>query len=400
MTSLLCFGDLHLGQGANLGQPGERLQEQAQALDEVYLLAKDRQVDGILFAGDAFEGPTIPPEQLDVFAGFVGSCRAARIPIVAITGNGRHDAAMRSTNGMAIFRHIPGITVSSRPDIHEVADVHVATLPWVHPGRYVAMHNGDVARDDINAAAAGLLVEVARGLRAQVPDGDRAVLMLHWSVEGASLPNGLRIDDHAHEPILPVADLEELGFDAVVCSHIHKPQRMEVLMAGPFFYTGSPMPLNFGEASVEHGVWIVDVDDVDTTAEFVPIESRRFVTLDVDITGETETSGLAYIDLGYAELKQPVDGAFVKARYRATREQARRVDHAVLRRAFEDAGAHKVWIQPDIVRDQAVRVDGVDETIDDREALDRWLFPLCADPAVRARVAERHARYLEELSAA
>jgi hypothetical protein len=88
----------------------------------------------------------------------------------------------------------------------------------------------------------------------------------------------------------------------------------------------------------------------------------------------------------------------VRVRYRATAEQARRVDQQAIRRAVHEAGAHKLYaVQPDIVRTGRARVEGADESMDEREAMYRWLVSQgindFSDQA--AAVVDRHADYLE-----
>lgn len=256
MTTCLATGDIHLGQGSGYGRrPGDRLRDQAEVLDQIAELAIERAVDCVIVAGDVFEGPTIPPEELAVYARFIARCHAAAIPIVSILGNSRHDAALRETNGLEIFTHIQGIHVSTRPEVVNVAGIAIATLPWTAPGRLVAAANGG-DRDDINCEAAGLLIAAARGLRAQITDDRPAVLVLHWSVSGSALPNGLPVDD-LREPVLELEALADLGFDAIVCAHIHLPAMLNE--DPPIFYVGSPMPLNHGEGHYDHGAWLLEL---------------------------------------------------------------------------------------------------------------------------------------------
>jgi exonuclease SbcD len=283
MTRLLCTGDWHLGAGAAFGKaPGDRLQEQADIALRIFEIAREHEVDGVLLAGDSFEGPAVTPEQMDAF---IRPIETSGIPILAIPGNGRHDSAMRSTNALIPLRHVPGLTISTTPAIHDVAGVKVATLPWAPISRLVAAQGGG-DRDAINDQAATLLLTTARGLRAQITDGP-AVLMLHWSVSGASLPTGLPTDLLA-EPVLELGALEALGFDAVVMGHIHRRQVLDD--EGRIFYVGSPMPLNFGEASCNHGVWLLDIDEAirprRVHADVIPIESRRFLTIDIDLVDD------------------------------------------------------------------------------------------------------------------
>jgi hypothetical protein len=93
-------------------------------------------------------------------------------------------------------------------------------------------------------------------------------------------------------------------------------------------------------------------------------------------------------------------GAVVRVRYTATEEQARRIDQRALRQALLDAGAHRVFIQPTIVRAERARVEGLDETIDEVEAFRLWLQQASIndlDDVIDA-LHERHRGYLETIA--
>lgn len=393
MTRLLCTGDRQIGSGGSFDrQPGDRLAEQEQNGHRIVGLAIEHGVDVILDGGDVFEGPSITPEQLDAYILPLERLEG-RVPIIVTPGNGRHDLAMRSVNALAPLRHVPGLTVASAPQVVAVAGVAVACLPWVHPGRLIAQADGG-DRDDIHVLAAELLLEIARGLLAESREshpGVPAVLLAHWAISGASYPNGLPVEG-AREPILPAAELEAIGFDMVVAAHIHKPQ----MLCPTGFYVGSPMAHNFGEPG-EHGVWIFDFEPTlsATVPEFLPIESRRFVTLDWDYAlAET----LLDVDPWKGCGRAFEDGAFVKLRYSCTAEEARRLDAGALRQALLDAGAYNVWVEPLIERDVRARVEGLNESVTDRQALELWLDAQEVPADRHAALRTLHEGYLSEVA--
>lgn len=386
---LLGCGDIHIGAGADYGaQPGDRLRDQEDVLARVASVAFEEKVDAVLFAGDAFERRTPTPSELQVWRRFRDTFTEPGMPpLFAIAGN--HDvAAPELPTGMEVVGNCartPSVAVLD-------GGVSVAVLPWTPPSRIVAAAGGG-DRDAIHERAAELLVQTAAGLREQVPDYTEAILLAHWSVAGTSLPNGLPVDQ-LREPVL---NPEELNFDFAIFGHIHKAQPFNLAGTGYGLYVGSPMPLNFGEARDEHGVWIIDTE-TDVEPRFVPIESRRFVTVDIPaieptIDGEEidETDCIA----AYIAERFPLEDAVVKIRYRATEEQARRVDQAALRRLVADAGAHKLYaIQPEIIRSTRARAKGIDETIDERRALTEW-YALQASAGQYGPLEQRHAGYLE-----
>lgn len=407
MTRLLCTGDLHI-------RPG-RLDDFEQVWDRIVDTALEHQVDALLFAGDAFEGPIPTAEEYLAFARPLRRLQG-RIPVVAISGNGKHDSANQPRNALEIFHDGYAhalLDVHTKPALTDVAGVTVATLPWVPPGRLIAARNGG-DRDDLNLALADALLGIARGLRGKAheehPD-QPAVLMLHWSIAGAVTPTGRDVGPD-FGPVLDLRALEEIGFDAVVAGHIHKPQVLSpgrlfedgngshVASGQPIFYVGSPLPLNFGEEKCEHGVWLLDIDEAirphRVHADFLPIESRRFVTIDCD--GVALSTAGPRVDLCLFDDEDEVAGAIVRVRYTATEEQQRRIDHQAIRQALVDAGAHTVrFAPPQIERENRARAEEIDETLSTADALRQWgIANAIADRDVHALQALTSG-YLEEL---
>jgi len=387
-----------------VGAHGRR-DDQEQAIERIVDLAIERGVDLFLHGGDVLHGPTVVPEDLGVVSRALARLRAAGIPVLIASGNGAHDQAMRSENALEVFNEYPGVQVASRADVYRFDGCMVGVLPWTHVGRMVAASNGG-DRDNVNERAADLLVRVAAGLledcRRVAPDLP-AVLLAHWSLSGASLPTGLPADA-MREPVLDTDALAALGYDALVASHIHRPQWFSegygwnephadgfTVLGFDALYTGSPICHDFGEAGHPHGVWVVDVAVGASSAEFVPIEGRPFVTIDVDYTewGDVPDFEPATIPVEVTE------GCIVRYRFKATAEQARRIDTAVLRAQLQEAGAAVVKVEPDIVREDRARVDGVHADLAPLDAYDLWAAANDVEPELALRARVRLAEHLE-----
>jgi len=75
-------------------EPGDRLEDQVKVGQRIVEIARERGCSLILNAGDTFEGPVVQPEEYDAFLRIFTD---AECPLgIAITGNGRHDAAKRA----------------------------------------------------------------------------------------------------------------------------------------------------------------------------------------------------------------------------------------------------------------------------------------------------------------
>lgn len=248
MTRLGALADLHLGKSA--GYPG-RLEEQRDVVIAAFERFNEEDCDAVLIAGDIFEGPIPRPEE---YAAFTDALSVLHIPTVAVRGNNKHDSAYRSIAAPAVvvgtdfaFYSEPGIYANER-----ALGLRVACLPWAHVGNLVAASNGK-DRDAVNADAVTHLLTIARGLRERIGPGYRTVLLTHFGITGGT-DNLERV---AREPILPVEELAELGFDAVISGHYH---RGEIYCDDPLILMcGSPYPLDHSEGAYGHGAWIVEV---------------------------------------------------------------------------------------------------------------------------------------------
>lgn len=319
-----------------------------------------RDVDLFLHGGDLVEGPVFTMEQLAAVRRVFRRLQDARIPILVLTGNSRHDLAMRPVHALDLFKDYDGILVSDRPEVYAFGGVSVCTLPWTHPGSLIARTNGSVTHDTINTHMAEALVRIAGGLLEKA--GKPALLVAHWAISGAKLPSGIATDE-MREPVLPWADLDALGYDLIVGAHIHQRQRLDdpQLDRTQGFVVGSPQQLNFGEHG-EHGCWIADVGE-HVRAEFVPVESRRFVTL--DFTHEDPVAQFAFS--AHVGWDVPA-GALVRVRMSVGEEQARALDRAAMCQSLIDAGAASVRLDVDVQRETRRRAE-ISEQLSPVEAM-------------------------------
>ena len=394
------IADLHLGAGSDFGRqpfgPESRLADQERVWLAACELFVNEDVNAVLFAGDAFHRRRPSPSEILAFRAGLDVLFRHDIPVIAVDGN--HSVVSADLpSALSIFEG--ELALSRTPEMIPLDGVTICTLPWTPPVRLVAQAGGG-DRDSLHTEAAALLVDVARGLRAQCPGGKPAILLAHWSVSGASIPSGL-LADQLREPVLPLHDLEMLGFDKVILGHLHKPQVLDERRR--ILYTGSPAVVDYGEADTKHGVWILDTDRHPSQGDrFVSLDDRPFLTVEADLSKLSADDDLTGVLIGYAGMHpQGLEGAAVRVRYTATQEQARIVDHERIRRALADAGVWKLYaIQPDIVRADRARVEGLTEDVAPMDALELWIGTQEGlTPELAQAMRERTARYLEAVGA-
>lgn len=417
MARFLCTGDLHLGAGSDLGlEPYERLDEQERVWRWIVDTANELGAT-ILFAGDAWERRRPTPSELLALR---RPLHWLKFPLIGIAGNHDVEGFERPT-GYDVFLLPEGsgrASVYSKPAITTTAGALVACLPWAPPGHLVALEAGG-DRDDLNVRLAEGLVDVARGLFAQI-EAERerriangassptpSILLTHWSIGGTTGSSGFPVD-LMREPVLDAAALSSIGFDAIVAGHIHRPQIIPPSNHRPMFYVGSPMPLNFGEAH-DHVVWLLDFADdfasedptrpVSGQAFQIPVPSRPLRSYDV-VAREIGSSVGVDVPLDY-------DDAVVKVKIRATEEQARRLDVGEIKRQLvtprelpsgHSIAARKVWaIQVEVERAEVVRGVAVDETLGDVEAMELYLEAEGYAGDGLEGLLERHVGYLARI---
>jgi DNA repair exonuclease SbcCD nuclease subunit len=375
MTRILASGDWHARE--NGLYPGW-LAEQEAVFNQVIDHANREDVDAVLLCGDLFDRRN--PSTAEIRAVQRALERLdSHIDLVAIPGNGIHDGNYDGDIALDIFNG-GAMRVFRRPGMCQVGDVTVCALPWTPDSHLVAAMGGG-ERSEIHLAAAEHLIDIARGLRDQAEGA--AVLMTHFAISGAGLPTGLATDD-LREPVLPLVELIDLGFVAVIASHIHKGQILETdpLVA----YTGAPMPMNHGDREPAYGCLLVNVGVGKTECQLLPCQSRPFLTVPLD--------GRALAD-GDVTFLRSFDGAVVRAKYSCTREQAEQIDQRGIRQQLLDAGAWHVQIEADIVREQRARAAGLTEDIDAVEAMGRFLEAEGIAPDRRTVLVERAREYME-----
>lgn len=287
---LLHTSDWHLGRnfhGASL------LQEQEAALARIVELARDRDVEVVIIAGDLYDRAIPPAEAVKLFTDTLAQLSRNGATVVAIAGN--HDSHVRVSVYDPLLSSF-GVTI--RGDVgraHEPvlvtpkqggSPVAVYPLPYLDPAvngpELVNPPEGGadlvptrLRHEEVTRLA---LDRIRRDLEGR--PNHRSVLVAHTFAAGGETSES--------ERELTIGNVDRVsveafsGFDYVALGHLHGSQELD----GPrVAYSGTPLPYSFSEQHHTKSVRIVDLAaDGTATVEKVPLNvGRSLRTLEGDL---------------------------------------------------------------------------------------------------------------------
>ncbi len=265
---LLHLGDLHLGR--SLGD-FDLLEDQQYILDEVLRLAGERQVDGILLAGDIYDRPVPGEGAVRLLDYFLNRLAEAGIRVFMISGN--HDSDERLNFGSSFFE-ARGIYIAAKYQgelYHRCIDgVNFYLLPFVKASQ-VRHFFPDEEIESYDQAVKVILRQAA------IDPEACNVLVAHQFVAGSSLMPELAGSESV--AVQQVGLVEQIGADNFVpfaytaLGHIHRPQQ-----AGRenVRYAGSPLKYSLGECNDVKSVPLITLDATGSVSiELLPLKPKR-----------------------------------------------------------------------------------------------------------------------------
>jgi exonuclease SbcD len=261
----------------------DRLPEQREVLAEIVRIARDRQVDAVLVAGDLYETATPGAEAQQLVVGTLLALRESGAQVIAIAGNHDHAPTLDAYRPLA---GAAGITLVGR--VRRPADggvvafdaasdgspVRVAALPFLSQ-RYAVRaaellaHTPAENSAGYDAWVRGIIAALARGFE----PGAVNVVLTHLTVTGAALGGGERQAQSIFDYHVPAAAFPA---DAhyVALGHLHR--RQSVPAPCPVHYSGAPLWVDFGEVDSTPVVLLVEAGpDTPARVTDVPITAAR-----------------------------------------------------------------------------------------------------------------------------
>ncbi len=305
--------------------------------------AIERQVDFVVFSGDAYKACDPSATHQRQLAICVHRLSSAGIPLVIVIGN--HDApvAFGKANSVDIFRTLgtKGVHVADSDCIIDLdtrsGPVQVACLPWLHRSHLLAMEDHkNLIESDLLQHLQQLGARIVDGLSARVDTRYPVVLAAHVAVADALLSGSEQTAVIGRDPIFLTSTLARPAFDYVALGHIHRHQDMNAGATPPVVYSGSIDRIDFGEEEEAKGCCFVTIDQSgpgtakSTSYEFFPTPARSFRTIRVDVTNNGDPTLAILNELSRHDLRDRIlriiyrsDSGPVQLDYPSLREATR-----------------------------------------------------------------------------
>jgi exonuclease SbcD len=341
---LVHVSDIHFGSGESHGRINSqsglnvRFEDFVAALTRVVDYSIEKQIDIFLFSGDAYKNASPEPVYQKMFARELKRLSDAAIKSVLVVGN--HDQVLRASqsHAMSVFQslQVPGMITVDRP-LSTVIDTKNGALQLVglpHVTRHQLMtldKYKDLSAAEIDRVLVEHIRDLLRGFYLKLDPNIPTVVTAHMSTDTAlagieeellvgytlTFPNEIFIDDK---------------IDYVALGHIHKHQVLKAAKPA-IVYAGSLERVDFGEEKEDKGFVAVQIERGHCQFEFISINPRPFITVDIDLTKSENPSD----DLAHSTAKAVVPGCVLRVRYKIKQDQINLIDEERLRNIAGDA---------------------------------------------------------------
>jgi exonuclease SbcD len=394
---VLHFADLHIGT-ENYGRldpatgVNGRVLDFLRRFDELIDYGLERQVDVVVFAGDAFRNRSPTPTYQRAFARRIKRLVDAGVPVVLLVGNHDLPTMVQRASSVDIFRilDVPNVVVGQDERVHRIETRHgpvqVATVPYPVRQRLLTQDEyRGLSIEQLDEALARTVTRNIEAMAALLDPDVPAVLAAHLSVSEATFGSERSVMIGRDAVVLKSA-VADPAWDYVALGHVHLHQSLNQGGHPPVVYAGSLERIDFGEEGQAKGFCWVELARGETTWEFVEVDARPFVTVRADVREALNP----LMALQQAVAAHDLDDAVVRLILRLRADQEPLVRDRDVRGLLSDA-YFVGGINREIERQVRVRLgDLAPEEMTDRELLAKYLETKNVDPE-RARVLLEHA---------
>jgi len=376
---LLHTSDWHIGR-ALYGR--KRYGEFEAFLNWLADLIEDENIDVLLVAGDVFDNSTPSNHAQGLYYRFL--CRVAAAPnrhVVVTAGNHDSPTFLNAPRELLKFLNIHVVGCASESPENEVITIAgpddeprliVCAIPYLRDRDIRTAEAGESIEDKEKKIIEGIrahyrmVYDAAMEKRSRLKKPVPIVAMGHLFTAGGQTVDGDGVRELYIGSLLHVGtDVFPECIDYLALGHLHIPQTV----GGSDFirYSGSPLPIGFGEARQEKSVVIVDFSGNAPTVTTIPIP--RFQEL------KTLRGDWPAIARDIEELKFGGSNTWLEIVYEGDEiagDLRERLDEAI-----EGTNIEILRVKNSRVLERAMSGMDVDETLDDLDATD--VFKRCLE---------------------
>lgn len=281
--TILHTSDWHLGRSL-YGR--KRYDEFHAFLDWLAQILAERQVDVLLVAGDVFDTTAPSNRSQELYYRFL--CRVAASPcrhVVVTAGNHDSPSFLNAPRELlqALNVHVVGQAAENPADellvlrnLENQPELIVAAVPYLRDRDIRRVEPGETLADKEQKLSAGIqdhyaaVAATAERLRRELASAIPVIAMGHLFTAGGQTLEGDGVRD------LYVGSLAQVGsdifagtLDYVALGHLHVPQLVQKKQH--IRYSGSPLPMGFGEANQQKKVLLVTFTRTRPFIEELPV---------------------------------------------------------------------------------------------------------------------------------
>ena len=378
---LLHIADIHLGM-ENYGRidPSTglhtRLKDFIKCFSYAVNIALEEKVDLVIFTGDAYKNSNPNPTHQREFARQIYRLSEAQIPVIMINGNHDNPVSFGRATSLDIFDilNISGVRVVTEPEILNIetkaGPVQVFGLPWPTRNLFLTKEEyKDFTDEEITKEIQKRANEKIREFARMVKPGAPAIFAAHLAAAEATYSGSERSAIIGRDPVFRTQVLAQKEFNYVALGHIHKFQDLNLNHHPPVVYPGSIERINFGEEKEDKGVCMVNIEEGNTSYEFIPLPARKFITIDVIISQEQDPTNTLVGEIEKVDLSEAV----VRVFYTLPAEREDLLDFKRISFALEKAFLVTVIARKFKPLERRKRVEEMTENLGMLEAMDKYI---------------------------
>lgn len=408
---VLHFADVHIGM-ENYGKTdpdtglSSRVVDFLRRMDDLIDHAKENDVDLVVFAGDAFKTRSPNPTYQREFAHRIQDL-AELAPVVLLVGN--HDVAPMAVKASSIEIYdtlrVDNVHVAADYDVKQIdtkrGPVIIGTAPYPIRSR-ILEHTPTMGLtiQETDALVMEQLTTILDNMAEEADNmaGDEEIPRLltgHFTVLDAMVGSERAIM-LGRDIKIPKMMLADDRWDYVALGHIHKHQNLTDGRddVPPVVYSGSIERIDFGEEGDDKGFCWVELARKATQWQFVKLNARPFITIDVDLTEDTIPTKTTIHQIEQYNLRNAV----VRLRLKFSPETEARFNENAVREALRRAGAFYIAaIGKDIEQPARIRLGKSPEGLTHMELLERFLVSKETPKERRAELLETALIIIDEV---